>query len=235
MIYQHLKNLVLNELEENAKLPSENELCSMFNLTRATARQGIGKLKNEGLIYSKKGSGYFVAPSKIPYTISQYTSFSEQIQKAGCEPSMKILECEYIKADAFLADKMQTKKGAKILKLSVLRLVDDIPFLLASNYLNHEKLPNIENYLDGIFSLTEVFKEHYDIHLVRDYSDLEITPCDEKESEILEIQNTLPLIKISSCSFDRASGDVIEYVESSFRSDRAKIFIKFANKNEVSL
>jgi DNA-binding GntR family transcriptional regulator len=49
--------------------------------------------------------------------------------------------------------------------------------------------------------------------------------------QILQMQNNLPLIKIASTSIDKKSGQIIEYVESYFRSDLVKISIDF-NKNE---
>jgi len=49
--------------------------------------------------------------------------------------------------------------------------------------------------------------------------------------QILQMQNNLPLIKIASTSIDKKSKQIIEYVESYFRSDLVKISIDF-NKNE---
>ncbi|MEA3513317.1 MAG: GntR family transcriptional regulator, partial [Campylobacterota bacterium] len=79
MVYSYILNLIETKLNENDKIPSEKYLCEKFDITRATARQGITKLKNEGLIYSKKGSGCFVSMQKIRYELSPFTTFTDQI------------------------------------------------------------------------------------------------------------------------------------------------------------
>jgi len=130
IVYQHIKNLINSNLDENEKIPSENELSQKFNFTRATVRQGISKLKTEGLIYSKKGSGNFVTPSKIRYELSPYTSFTTEIQKLNKNPSSKILDSQIINADESLAQEFDIDTDSKLLKLTIVRSVDDIPFLL---------------------------------------------------------------------------------------------------------
>ncbi len=42
------------------KLPSENEFCGMFSLSRQTVRHAIGLLEQEGLIIRRRGSGTYI-------------------------------------------------------------------------------------------------------------------------------------------------------------------------------
>lgn len=48
-----------------SKLPSEKELCETLNISRITVRKALGILKDEGLIESHQGSGYFVSDGNI--------------------------------------------------------------------------------------------------------------------------------------------------------------------------
>lgn len=57
-LYEFLKEKILNK--ELTKLPSERELSKILNVSRLTITKVYEKLKNDGLIYSKKGSGYFI-------------------------------------------------------------------------------------------------------------------------------------------------------------------------------
>ena len=75
LVYNYINELINTELKDHDKIPSENTLCEMFNLSRLTVRQGINKLKSEGYLYSRKGSGNYVNPKKIIYNISPYTTF----------------------------------------------------------------------------------------------------------------------------------------------------------------
>ena len=231
IVYNYLQDLVENTLNENDKIPSENQLCETFNTTRATVRQGISKLKNEGIIYSKKGSGYFVNTPKISYHLSPHTSFSQEILIAHKTPSLKILQVESIRADALMANTLHVKENTELLKLKILRYVDGIPFLLAYNYINRTFFPNLEKHLSTVSSFTQLFREQYNIDPIRDFSELEITPPNEETTAYLP--STLPLIKVSSRSYSKTRETFIEYVESYFRSDMTKLYIKF-NAMETS-
>ncbi|MCI0500755.1 MAG: GntR family transcriptional regulator [Epsilonproteobacteria bacterium] len=233
IIYEYLKNKIQNDLQCNDKIPSENELCTVFNLTRATVRQGINKLKNEGLIFSKQGSGYFVTPPKINYTLSQKTTFSHEIIKLGKAPNIKILEMQTLTPNDFILEKFNMKESQSILKITLIRLADETPILLGISYLNTALLPNIDLKIASITSFTKTFEE-YGLEPIRDYSELEIVPSDDEYMQLLQIQNNLPLIKIASGSTDAKSGQVIEYVESYFRSDLVRISIDFNNQKGVT-
>lgn len=231
IIYKHIKDLMNNNLIENQKIPSENELSQKFNFTRTTVRQGITKLKTEGLIYSKKGSGNFVTPSKIRYELSPYTTFSSEIEKLNKIPSLKVLDSQVIKADETLAQEFEIDINSKLLKLTILRLVDDIPFLLTISYLNYKILKDIDKKIKDVKSLTKLFLEEYGIQTFRNHSEIDIIASNAYISEKLSMQSKMPLIKISSSSIDKHANEIIEYCESYFRSDMAKIIVNYTGEN----
>lgn len=233
IIYEYLKNKIKNDLQCNDKIPSENELCSLFSLTRTTVRQGINKLKNEGLIFSKQGSGYFVSPLKINYTLCRKTTFSNEIIKLGKTPNIKILEMQTVTPNDFILEKFNMKESQSILKITLIRMADNTPILLGYSYLNTTLLPNIDLKIASTTSFTKTFEE-YGLEPIRNHSEIEIIPSDEEYMQLLQIQNNLPLIKIASRSTDAKSGQIIEYVESYFRSDLVKISIDFNNQKEVT-
>ncbi len=47
------------------KIPSENELCSQFNISRQTARHAIGVLVQEGILTAERGSGTYVTDERV--------------------------------------------------------------------------------------------------------------------------------------------------------------------------
>ncbi len=55
------ENIDSGSLKSGEKIPSENELCDMFGLSRQTIRHAIQKLSEEGLLESRRGSGTYVA------------------------------------------------------------------------------------------------------------------------------------------------------------------------------
>ncbi|MFI6902021.1 GntR family transcriptional regulator [Nonomuraea sp. NPDC050394] len=49
------------ELAPETRVPSERELCGLWDCSAITARHALTSLRNEGLIYTLKGKGAFVA------------------------------------------------------------------------------------------------------------------------------------------------------------------------------
>ncbi|MDQ0227784.1 FadR/GntR family transcriptional regulator [Metabacillus niabensis] len=69
-LYIQIYNQILSEIEvgtfkEGDRLPTERELCVLFNVSRAPVRQALSALELNGVIYSRQGEGVYVNNSKI--------------------------------------------------------------------------------------------------------------------------------------------------------------------------
>lgn len=62
-----------HQLEADAKLPTERELSTALNVTRVTLRSGLQALIDKGIIYSQRGSGYFVCPPKVTRSLVSFS------------------------------------------------------------------------------------------------------------------------------------------------------------------
>ncbi len=58
------ENIDSGAMRPGEKIPSENELCSRFELSRQTIRHAIAKLAEDGLLESRRGSGTYVADQR---------------------------------------------------------------------------------------------------------------------------------------------------------------------------
>lgn len=60
-VYTGIVESILNgEFEENARLPSEMEFATRYGVSRPTVREALSRLRLDGLITSRRGSGSFV-------------------------------------------------------------------------------------------------------------------------------------------------------------------------------
>ena len=56
-----LRERIINDIERGInRLPTEQELCSKYHVSRQTVRQALSVLENEGLIEKRKGSGSYI-------------------------------------------------------------------------------------------------------------------------------------------------------------------------------
>ncbi len=60
-IYHKLfARIAAGEYAQNQRLPSENELAQMFNVSRPIVRAALDRLRSDGLVYSRQGSGSYI-------------------------------------------------------------------------------------------------------------------------------------------------------------------------------
>ncbi len=57
---QILEQIVSGALREGDKLPSENQICQSFRVSRPTVREALMRLHADGLVTTRQGSGTFV-------------------------------------------------------------------------------------------------------------------------------------------------------------------------------
>jgi GntR family transcriptional regulator, transcriptional repressor for pyruvate dehydrogenase complex len=57
---QILDYIVEGHLKEGDRLPTENEICDMFGVSRPVVREALMRLRADGLIQSRQGAGTFV-------------------------------------------------------------------------------------------------------------------------------------------------------------------------------
>lgn len=61
---QLLDRIAAGEFRADSKLPGEHELASMYNVSRPIVREALGLLREDGLIYSRRGAGSFVRATR---------------------------------------------------------------------------------------------------------------------------------------------------------------------------
>jgi GntR family transcriptional repressor for pyruvate dehydrogenase complex len=69
-VYEQIKAEIINEKwKAGDKIPSENELCNMFNVSRVSIRSAVQKLRDLGHITTRHGKGSFVSDTATSYDI----------------------------------------------------------------------------------------------------------------------------------------------------------------------
>jgi GntR family transcriptional regulator len=115
-------------------LPSEAALGAEFEVSRVTVRRALEVLRSEGLVHSRRGSGWFVAVDPIHQPLGRITTLEGALEAAGATPSRRVLEFAFEAAPSEVAKTLglAAGDGAEALRVTRLNLADDEPFALVT-------------------------------------------------------------------------------------------------------
>ena len=139
-LYQQLKDILVDAIDSekwkaNEKIPSENELSSIYGLSRMTVRSVLTDLVKEGRLYRVQGKGTFVA-EKIVTVSPSYIGIREQLEKMGYEVETRIVECQEERSSETVAKKLNLLPGESVFKIKRVRYIKGDPISLHISYIN---------------------------------------------------------------------------------------------------
>lgn len=99
--YQKIEEYIIKQIKHGKvhrgdKLPSENELCAQFNVSRMTVNKALTHLSDQEYIERIPGKGSFVRGPRIERKIPEMLSFSEEHRRAGIKTEAKLLQYSVI-------------------------------------------------------------------------------------------------------------------------------------------
>ena len=81
-------------------LPSEAELAGEYGTSRVTVRRALDRLRQEGLVTSRRGAGWFVAFDPVRQPLGRVTTIEAALEAAGATPGRRILAFGFVPAPA---------------------------------------------------------------------------------------------------------------------------------------
>ena len=210
IVYSSLrKKIIDNEFSSMGKLPTEEELVKIYNVSKNTVRKAIDKLVNNGFVYKVQGSGVFlrnVCDNKF-FDVENMNGLFPNIQHK--ETTIKILKFEIIKADEFLSEKLKCDIGTEIYHVKRLRKYKNIPFDIEESFFNKE----IVFYLNEEICKGSIFKYiKDDLKLNNKFANSEIY-CELLNSEdagLLKLTVGEPCIIMQNITF-LSNGRIFDY------------------------
>lgn len=110
-------------------LPSESDLSTEFGVSRVTVRRALETLRDEGLLESRQGFGWFVATAPLQQQLGRLETIESQLEARGLRTERQILEFAFVKAPAHVAARLG---AAQVLRVKRLNLADGAPFAVVT-------------------------------------------------------------------------------------------------------
>lgn len=222
-IREILKTLT-RSLSAGTVLPSERVLAERFGVARMTVRQEVDRVVAEGLAARRPGGGTFVTEPRPARMLA--SSFSQDMRARGITPGAKVLEHRVGTADEALAGELEESVGAPVLYLTRLRTADGEPMAVERTALSLRRYPDLDEVDLETSSLYDELSSRWGVTLGIVSASIVAAPPEESDAELLGIDSSTPCLIITSAP-RTASGEVIEFGRSIYRSDRYDITVAY--------
>ena len=113
-------------------LAGELELAREYGTSRVTVRRALDLLRQEGLVTSRRGAGWFAAVDPVRQPLGRVTTVEAAVEAAGARPGREILAFGFVDAPANVADALHVDRDSDVLRVERVNLADDEPFALVT-------------------------------------------------------------------------------------------------------
>ena len=228
--HYQLRKLLEQQIEtgrwpQGDRLPSEPSLSEYYRVSRATVRQALHALEQEGLIRKEKGRGAFVNRTSSGSWLLQWAGglFDDELTRRGITVESTVLRSGIEVLPGWASEALQLTAGTEGVALERLRRVDGQVALYVVNHLPHEYaaiLPEIRR--TSTASLYWTLREQCGVEVAGSSRTLEAVAATSSLARNLGVASRSPVVYIQSVTRD-ATGKPIDCYRAWLRTDRLRI------------
>ena len=224
-LYVQLRNSIRAAIDDGTlkhkdKLPTEDELCDTFHISRPVVRQAYADLLSQGVIIRMKGKGTFVTKQMVSRNfISEITNFTGEMQRLGKKPETKVLVVEVIRHEPTIFPLLKLNDGGNCLHFKRLRSADEVAVYIEDSYIDLDQFPGLETIDFGLNSLFGVFESKYHRPVVKTYNVYTAGLVSDNDAVLLDVEKRSAVHRLQSTTYDGA-GKIMEVSIASFPGER---------------
>jgi GntR family transcriptional regulator/GntR family frlABCD operon transcriptional regulator len=190
------KHIIDGVYKEGDLLPSENELCQLYGITRPTVRQSLAALAGNGYIVKHQGKGSIVhrLPKEIGIlSVSGTTSAVGDrtlITKIIVKPVIRPWDVNFM----FILSDLERESGSVYMER--LRLLEGTPIFYDISYIANINLPRITSRQFENKSLFQVLRDNYQIEIKGGEQRIKAIPSSSRIGKFLKIKKGEPVLHL---------------------------------------
>ena len=215
------RNVLMDRWTPGEKIPNQEELCRIFDVSLAVVRQAVDKLVAEGFLIKRQGKGTFVIDPRIRQGPRKLTSFTQELKAKGSSPGTVVLDKGMEKASSKLAKIFEISTGDEVVRIKRLRLIDGEPLGIQTFFCPKALVPDLLSQ-DLTQSLYELVEKRYGLRIITADERYASIIIDEDLCGLLKVRNPYAGFHVERITRD-IKGDAVEYTESIIRGDRYSV------------
>jgi GntR family transcriptional regulator/GntR family frlABCD operon transcriptional regulator len=196
-LYEILRKHILDAVyREGDLLPSENELCQLYGMTRPTVRQALGTLANDGYIRKHQGKGSIVHHLPKEIGILSVSGTTSALGDRNLKTEIIVRPVLTHWPDDFMFPLTDLEKESGCINMERLRLLDDSPIFYDISYIANINLPRITARRFENRSLFQILRDHYGVEIKGGDQRIKAIPASQKISTFLSLKKGQPVLHL---------------------------------------
>ena len=188
------RQIVGGELAAGAVLPSEAELAGSYDVSRVTVRKALEVLRDEALVASRQGYGWFVDGDTVRQSLGALSTIEGQLTEQGRVPQRRVVSFGF-----------EPDGGADSLVVVRVNLADGLPFAVVTVWCPAELGSSLSR--DDVESAT--FYELLPVDFDHATQTIGAALADDRDAELLEVPVGSPMLVVERRSVDTAGVEVL--------------------------
>jgi GntR family transcriptional regulator len=130
--------IVARDVGPGGALAGEVELAREYGTSRVTVRRALDLLRQEGLVTSRRGAGWFLNVDPVRQPLGRVTTVEAAVEAAGARASRRVLSFAFVDAPARVAQALDVDRGSDVLRVERVNLADDEPFAFVTVWVRND-------------------------------------------------------------------------------------------------
>ncbi|MBQ8536735.1 MAG: GntR family transcriptional regulator [Clostridia bacterium] len=199
----------------HSRIPSEQQLCDAYHVSRVTVRKALQELTQEGLLLRHQGKGTFVSIPRIQKDLKVVNSFHTACRRLGCTPDSRLIH-KHLQAPSPLdCESLHLKENQQVIEIARLRLADGLPVMLEVNRFPDTYAFLLSEEFQSLYACLEAhhLEPHQAVH------DISLTYASPQQARLLQINQGDALLCLEEVIYDQ-NGQPLHTSHQVIRGDR---------------
>lgn len=201
--YVQVKNYIIDGIRnkdwsEGERVPSENQLVKLCEVSRMTARRAVKELTTEGVLFSRQGQGTFVATAKSRSSVMTLRNIADEISERNHQHSCEVLELKSCINDE-ISQQLGWETGQALYFSRMIHFENNVAIQLEERFVQPNLAPD---YLKQNFHSSTTYEYLMKVCPINEADHLiEAVVPSLEQSKWLNIALTEPCLKISRTTY----------------------------------
>lgn len=228
-LYNSLKDSIQKKVYSVGSLiPTENELCKIFGVSKTTVRKAVGLLISEGYLQATQGRGTMVLDISASQNLNKITSITETLKAKGFTVTTPMMNIQKLLAPPEIASKMEILANTPVYLVERVLYANDKPVALMQNYLKETSVPDLDKYNGTFIGLYQFIEKKYNIIMRSAKETLSAVAANFTQAQILHVKIGDPLL--CSHRLTRTDKGIFEYSITCLCADKYEYVVHLFNR-----